>query len=188
LTPIDPIALATAVAKFLDELRIPYVIGGSVASSLYGEPRSTLDLDMMIDADEKQVAELVARLRDEFYVDRDDALEAARQRTSFSAIQTATSMKIDFFLTENEPFAQKQMSRRRQIAHLHFYAPEDLIVRKLMWYRTGGEQSERQWRDVAGILRVSKEQIDFGYLRQAAAKVTVADLLARLENELRSQK
>jgi hypothetical protein len=155
---------------------------------MYGEPRSTLDLDMMIDADEKKVAGLVERLRHEFYVDRDDALEAARRRTSFSAVQMATSMKIDFFLTERESFANEQMARRREIAHLHFYAPEDLIVRKLMWYRAGGEQSERQWRDVAGILRVSKEQIDFDYLRQAAAKVAVADLLERLENELRSQK
>jgi hypothetical protein len=154
---------------------------------MYGEPRSTLDLDMMIDADEKKVAGLVERLRDEFYVDRDDALEAARQRTSFSAIQTATSMKIDFFLTERESFAKEQMTRRHQIADLHFYAPEDLIVRKLM-YRAGGEHSERQWRDVAGILRVSKEQIDFDYLRQAAAKVKVAYVLERLENELRSQK
>jgi hypothetical protein len=153
-----------------------------VASSIYGEPRTTLDLDMMIDADEKQVLELVARLHDEFYVDRDDALEAVRRRTSFSAVEMATSMKIDFFLAEKEAFAKEQIARRRQIERLHFYAPEDLIVRKLMSYRAGGEQSERQWRDVAGVLRVSKEQIDFDYLRQAAAKVAVADLLERLEN------
>jgi hypothetical protein len=176
------------IAGILDDLRIRYVIGGSVAASIYGEPRSTLDLDMMIDADEEQVEALVARLPDEFFVDRDDAVEAVRLRSSFSVVQVATSMKVDFFLAERDSFAQEQMARRRPVriasgAPLHFYAPEDLIIRKLMWYRAGGEQSQRQWRDVAGILRTSREQIDFDYLRQAAAKVAVVDLLERLEKE-----
>jgi hypothetical protein len=192
LTPIDPIALATVIAGILDDLRIRYVIGGSVAASIYGEPRSTLDLDMMIDADEEKVEALVARLRRDFYVNRDDAVEAARLHSSFSAVEVATSMKVDFFLAEKDSFAQEQMARRRpvriaSVAPLHFYAPEDLIIRKLMWYRAGGEQSQRQWRDVAGIMRTSGEQIDFDYLREAAAKVGVTDLLLRLEKEEHAQ-
>jgi hypothetical protein len=100
--------LAVVIGRLLDELSIRYVIGGSVAASLYGEPRSTLDLDVMIEADEGGVIALAETLHGDFFVDRDDAAAAARTATSFSAIHLATSLKVDFFLAEKAPFAREQ--------------------------------------------------------------------------------
>ncbi|HET7711446.1 MAG TPA: nucleotidyl transferase AbiEii/AbiGii toxin family protein [Thermoanaerobaculia bacterium] len=188
MSPADPIALAARIGAILDELGIRYVVGGSVAASVYGEPRSTLDLDLMIEADESRIAQLIAKLRPEFYVDADAALEALRRRSTFNAIHFETSMKIDFFIPEDEPFPATQLDRRRTIAfpggaQVAFYAPEDLIVRKLLWYQRGAEQSERQWRDVVGILTISWERIDFDYLRRAANERSIADLLTRAIGE-----
>ena len=182
MTPADPVAVAAIVAAILEELGIRYVIGGSVASSLMGEPRSTLDLDLMIVCDADSVRSLVGRLKEAFYVDESDALRAVADQSAFNAIHLPSSLKVDFFLAERTPFAIHQIERRRAIdiggARLYFYAPEDLIVRKLMWFRLGGETSERQWRDVLGILKTEKS-LDAELLRETALEAGVADLLGR---------
>ncbi len=184
MSPGDPIKLAALIAEVLDDLEIRYVIGGSVAASIYGEPRTTLDLDLMIEANERQVVELTERLRQGFYVDQADAVNAVRSSSSFSVIHLGTSMKVDFFLAEREVFATEQLNRRRAIdigggVSAWFYAPEDLIVRKLLCFRAGGEQSQRQWRDVVGILRIAHDGIDFEYLRRAATARRLLDLVER---------
>jgi hypothetical protein len=182
MTPADPVAVAAIVASILEQLGIRYVIGGSVASSLMGEPRSTLDLDLMIACDADSVRRLVARLKESFYVDESDALRAVADQSTFNAIHLATSLKVDFFVAERAPIATHQIERRRAIdvggARLYFYSPEDLIVRKLMWFRLGAETSERQWRDVLGILKTEKN-LDAELLRAAAREAGVRDLLDR---------
>lgn len=181
MTPIDPLATAALLAGLLEHLGIPYVIGGSVASSVLGEPRSTLDLDLMIDADEERVRALVEALREEFYVDLDDALAAVRGLSSFNAIRYDSVMKVDFFIAE--PLGCRQILRRRAIRvradlpALYFYSVEDLILRKLLWFRLGGGVSERQWRDVVSLLKVAGNDLDHRYLSTAAAEEGVADLL-----------
>ncbi len=183
MTPVDPLATAALVAGLLEALGIPYVIGGSVASSLLGEPRSTLDLDLMIDADEGRVRALVDALREEFYVDLDDAIAAMRGSSSFNAIRYDSVMKVDFFIAE--PLGRRQIQRRRGIRvrpdlpMLYFYAVEDLILRKLLWFRLGGGVSDRQWRDVVSLLKVTGQDLDRPYLSTAAAEEGVADLLSR---------
>lgn len=171
----------------LDDLDIRYVIGGSVASSIWGEPRATVDLDVMIDATADKTAALVHRLGDAFYVSEESALSAVAREGSFNAIHYESSMKIDFFIAERNDLAERQIDRRHPIEIgdrvLSFYAPEDLLVRKLMWYRLGGEQSERQWRDILGILRVSGDRLDREYLESAADTAGVSDLLSRAADD-----
>jgi len=183
VTPFDPIALAAQVAVILEDLGIRYVIGGSVASSIIGEPRSTLDIDMMIEVDETRVRALTLRLRDDFYVDELDAVDSVRHGLSFNAIHYATSTKVDFFPAER--FATRQLDRRRglrirnDLPILYFYSAEDLIIRKLMWFRSGNETSSRQWRDVVGILKTAGSTLDKPYLTVAAAERSLSDLLIR---------
>lgn len=189
MTPADPLSVAVVVATVLEEIGIRYVIGGSVASSLIGEPRSTLDLDIMIDIDVLRVRQLAGRLRDNFYIDEESAVGAVHSGSSFNAIHLSSSLKVDFFPAEREAFAREQLERRRPVlldppgVTLYFYAAEDLIVRKLMWFRAGGAVSDRQWRDVLGMLKAGEPALDFDLLRTAAAKVNAGDLLERVLRE-----
>jgi hypothetical protein len=190
VSPADPFELAVRIGEMLDSLGIRYVIGGSVASMLYGEPRMTLDLDVMIDADERSVLEIVQRLTHDFYVEADDALQAVRHRSSFNAIRFDDLMKVDFFVPERRPEVTLQFERARVVSlasgTASFYAPEDILVRKLIWFRMGGEHSERQWRDILGILRFVQQPLDDAYLERAAASFAVADLLARAREDAAS--
>lgn len=103
--------------------------------------------------------------------------------TSVDPIKVATSLKIDFFFAEDTAFAREALAHRQTVriagADISFYAVEDLVVRKLWWFRAGDETSERQWRDVLGILRLNRDAIDRERLRLMAANAGVADLLER---------
>jgi hypothetical protein len=187
VTPIDPLAVAALVARSLDDLGIRYVIGGSVASSLFGEPRSTLDLDLMIDAGEQDVRRLTDALADDYYVDAADAIEAVHRVSSFNAIHLDSSMKVDFFVADT--LGKQQIARRRAITirpdlpALYFYCAEDLVIRKLLWFRAGGESSARQWRDVVSVLKASAHTLDRAALLASAGEQDLTDLLLRAATE-----
>jgi len=187
VTPADPFVFAARIGEILSSLGIRYVIGGSVAATLYGEPRATLDLDVVIDADASAALRVVSALKSDFYIEEEDALQAIRHGTSFNAIHFDAGLKIDFFIAQKSPEVREQFNRARvvQLAEgaAAFYAPEDILVWKLKWYRAGGEQSDRQWRDIIGILRLSQEPLDDTYLDRAAAAFGVIDLLARARED-----
>lgn len=185
MTPVDPLTVAVAVVEVLDRLAIPCVIGGSVASSVLGEPRSTLDLHIMIDANDDAVRRLAIALSPDFHVDQEDAVDSFRQQRSFNAIHFGTAMKVDFFPAE--ALGRQQIARRKRIearpgiAPLYFYSAEDLIIRKLLWFRAGNETSSRQWRDVVSLMKLAP--IDSATLLQRAREQDVEDLLLRAARE-----
>lgn len=181
MNAVDPLGIARILAVVLDDLGIPYMVGGSVASAYHGEPRSTVDLDLVIDADEAQARGLAERIAAEFYVDAEDAVDAVRRSTSFNVIHYETSTKVDIFVAERRPAVREQFDRHDTIdgTSLSVYTAEDIIVQKLHWFRLGNEVSERQWRDVIGVLRMRRGELDDQYLARAAQAFGVGDLLDR---------
>ncbi|MFH1679456.1 MAG: hypothetical protein ABIH26_02285 [Candidatus Eisenbacteria bacterium] len=182
----DPVAVALRVAEILEALDIPYMIGGSVAGSVHGEPRSTEDVDLVADLDADRLDAFAASLGDGFFLDIEAAREAIRLRTSFNTICLDGMIKVVVFLPKDRDADREEMRRRRRIVlsaeperRVFVAAPEDLVVRKLEWYRDGGGVSDRQWRDVLGILKVQGERLDLPYLRRRAAALDLASLLAR---------
>jgi len=182
--PIDPIATALLVTRRLDAMQIPYTIGGSIASSFAGEPRSTVDIDIVVALEARHVDALVAALTEEFYVDADALRRAIRTRSSTNLIHRATQLKVDLFVAGGTPLDARQLARRQPVdlgeaRRLYVHPPEDILLQKLRWYRRGGEVSDRQWRDIAAIVRVQAERLDRDYLREGAAILEVSDLLDR---------
>jgi hypothetical protein len=174
------------VAALLERLGIPYLVGGSMASSILGEPRATVDVDLAIQIRSELVDPLVAALEPDFYVDAFAARDAVRRHASFNAIHQRTVLKVDFFVLGAGDFDAKQLERRRPAAvsdqpepRVWVSSPEDLILRKLAWYREGGGVSDRQWRDVLGVLKVQAERLDRAYLLRWAERLGLSDLLRR---------
>ena len=182
--PVDPIAVAIAVSRILDGLDISHTVGGSIASSFAGEPRSTIDIDIVVAMREPQVEPLVSALAADFYVDAAALHRAVRERGTTNLIHQATQLKVDLFVAGGTPLDQQQLERRQEVVlasgrRLHIHPPEDILLQKLHWYRKGGEISDRQWRDVLGIVRVQGVRLDRTYLEGAAPVLGVADLLER---------
>ena len=108
----DVLAIATDVATRLESLAVPYVIGGSLASSLHGEPRATMDVDLVADLRPERIADLGARLRPDYYVDDDAARDAVRTRGSFNAVHVRAGVKIDFFVASGDAFELERLRTR----------------------------------------------------------------------------
>lgn len=182
----DPIAVAVSFSALLEQLGIPYLIDGSFASSIHGEPRSTNDIDVVADIHPEHVPRFVAKLGPEYYVNADAMRAAVAAEETFNVIHVHGGIKVDVFVAGRDAFNQERLRCREPVQPtagpsptLYVDTAEHSILRKLEWYRRGGDVSERQWRDVLGILRVQGERLDMHRLREWAARLGVSDLLDR---------
>jgi hypothetical protein len=186
----ESVSVLMSVVAVFERLHIPYLVGGSMASALYGVARSTLDADIVADIRQDQVSALVAALGEDFYADDQMIRGAIEHRGSFNLIHLTTMFKVDVFIRKDRPFDQMQFERRvEQIIATEpeqkafITSAEDIILAKLEWYRLGNEISDRQWRDVLGVLRVQAGRLDLDYLRQWANELNITDLLQRALSE-----
>ena len=173
----------------LERLGIRYMIGGSYASSIHGRPRSTMDIDLIVDIRRDQTNALADELGADFYADAQTMDESLRAGRPFNVIHYKSSYKFDLFPLLPAPFYRTQFDRRQMSPAgqvdgedvSYFVATaEDTILAKLAWFRAGGESSERQWSDMLGILSIQGRRLDFGYIRHWAPELGVADLLEKL--------
>lgn len=180
-----PLRTVLRVASALEESGLDYAVGGSIASGLYGEARATFDLDILVELPAWRVEALAIALGPAFEVDREALLRASREGTSCNVIDIETGIKVDFFLMGDRPLDSSQMHRRRSVVLseggqvVAFSSPEDVVLRKLDWYRASDGVLERQWRDVLGVLKVQRGRLDLPYLRQTALRVGLSAMLER---------
>lgn len=163
--------LLDRVGKLLDASGIPFMVAGSFASTAHGMPRTTQDLDVVIDpAGRPSLDALLALVpADQYYVDADAARDALRRRSMFNVIDLASGWKVDLIVRKDRPFSRSEFDRRVRMTVLGIpvfvASPEDTIVAKLEWSKLAGG-SERQRRDVAGIVATLGDALDLVYVER----------------------
>lgn len=186
----EPLAVTIKVTAALEALGIAYAIGGSLASTVYGEVRTTQDSDILSDMRPEHIDPFVQALQAEFFMDPQMIADAIARNSSFNIIHRESMFKVDVFIPAQTPFNRSQLNRARRHAvsadaaiAADFCSAEDTLLPKLQWFRMGGETSERQWRDALGILKTQAGALDQEYLRNWAHELGITDLLERLLKE-----
>jgi hypothetical protein len=173
----------------LDEAGIPYMVAGSMGSSIHGRPRATQDADVVIDPTADQLVSFLALLEQNYYVSRDAALEAFHRRSMFNIIDVAGGWKADLIFRKNRSFSRQEFERRRQVdamgRMLWVVSPEDTILSKLEWMK--GRESDVQYSDALGVAVAQWGALDSEYLRRWARELGIENMLARLLKEAKKQ-
>lgn len=186
----ETLATALEAARVLDQLGVRWFLGGSLASSLRGIPRATLDADLVADLRPQHVKPLLEALGESWYADERAIRDALTQRGCFNLIHFDTAMKVDIFVPKRRRFEAGQFGRAGRVPvgagsdlEVPVCSAEDIVAAKLEWYRLGGGHSERQWGDILGVLRLCAESLDLKLLHESAAELGVEDLLLRALSE-----
>ena len=193
---LSPSEVLRRVVQVLDDLKIPYMVGGSFASSIHGIPRMTQDADLVVDIQPHQAILLARIVEEDFYIDQSAISDAIRRRSSFNIIHLDSMFKIDLFVLADREYDRASFARRRFVTfqekgpfQLAVCAPEELAVTKLEWYNLGNRVSERQYRDVLGVIATQERAgtFDLAHARSLARQLGLADLLQQaLEDALGS--
>ena len=188
MSPADAFDLLRSA---LERAEIRYAVGGSWASTAFGEPRFTNHVDILAGFTEENLRGFLGNLPETCYVDADEAVSAIRRGRPFNVIHMPTVLKFDFFPAGAFPLGAEELDRAVSLEDTglskgpaRFVTPEDILLAKLYWYKSGGEVSEVQWRDVKGVVRGCAMTLDREYLEQSAAKLGVCDLLDRALSEV----
>lgn len=181
---LGPLDVAFDVIEILERLDVDYVLGGSLASSAFGEPRATNDVDIAVALTAIRLSPLIDEFRAEgYYVPERSVADAVSTFSSFNVIHPS-GLKADLFVTGDNLLDRLQMSRRVRIElptdppqRIWVTSPDDQILRKLDWYRLGQEVSDRQWRDILGLIAAQHANLDLGELRSIASEAGLGELL-----------
>ena len=183
----EHVLIALHVGEALDRALISHMVCGSIASSLHGEPRATYNVDFVVRIDSTSAPRLELALAGEFFLDPEAVRYAIEHGSSCNAIHQESAIKIDFFLLRPREFSRIEFGRRvhERVARdpdrfLWVTSPEDTIITKLEWYRKGGETSERQWRDVLGLVRMQGVRLDLPHIDLWTRELGLADLWATI--------
>ncbi len=164
----------------LEQLGVPYFITGSTASIVYGEPRFTNDLDVVIDLSPEMISAFCAGFPpSEFYLSEQAVRDSVRARHQFNVLHPGSGWKVDFILLSNSDFDNERIRRKRKLLSVadcvaSFASPEDVIIKKMLYYREGG--SEKHLRDIAGVVRIQGAKLDIGYIETWTARFALDDI------------
>jgi hypothetical protein len=167
-------------AEIFKSLGVPYLVTGSMASMAYGEPRMTLDIDIVAALEQRHVEGMMKAFpKDEYFVDREEIMDALRRGGQFNIIHPASGLKVDVIIKGKSAFDESRFSRGHRIAvggghEAVFASPEDVILKKLEYFKAGG--SDKHLRDIAGILKVSSGQVDTSYITLWAGRLGLTDI------------
>jgi hypothetical protein len=187
---VEQAELLKVLVGTLEKLGVPYLLTGSLATSAFGEPRFTHDIDVVVRLTLAQVPHLCAAFpAPDYYCDPTSAEQAVRQRFQFNILHPASGQKVDVIVATDSEFDRTRLARGVRVPagpdfEATFSAPEDVIIKKLEYFGEGG--SEKHLRDIVGVLKVQGERIDRAYLTDWIARLGLQGEWALIEERLGS--
>jgi hypothetical protein len=172
----------------VEAMGLRYFVAGSTATIFYGEPRLTIDIDIIVDLSEQRAAEFCRKFPSaDFYVSEEAALDAIRRRSQFNIIHPGSGLKIDVIIPDASGFDELRFTRALRVRmpddfDVTFVSPEDAIIKKLEYFREGG--SEKHLRDIAGVLKSCREPIDTAYISSWAERMGVGDVWSKIQRRV----
>lgn len=183
---MEPVELLNRLGQSLDQIGVPYLVTGSTASIVYGEPRFTNDIDVVVQLTVAEIPAFCAAFPSpEFYCPSEAVARAVRSRFQFNVLHPESGLKIDVIIATDSDFDRSRFARRRRLpvgldSEATFAAPEDVMLRKLEYFREGG--SEKHLRDIVGMLKVQGQDIDQTYLTEWIARLGLTAEWALVED------
>lgn len=176
----------------IHRLGLEYAVGGSYASSAWGIPRQTNDLDIVLSLDEKSVYKFISAFKKDYLLNENELWEALNSHSRyrvFQVIHRREVIKIDIFLAGTDAYSKSEMRRKKRIEllpklYIDCLAPENIVLRKLDWIKM--HPSDRQWNDVIGILETRKNELNKNYMRRWAVKLRVSSLFEKALSEVKN--
>lgn len=174
--------------RCFEKLKIPYLITESIASIAYGEPRFTNDIDIVADVKLAHVDTFKSCFpEDEFYLETESIKDAIERRHQFNIIHPSSGLKIDVIISKGDSFDRSRFSRIKKLnvserESANFAAPEDVIIKKLEYYKEGG--SDKHLRDIASMLKISADLIDRAYISSWADRLNVMKIWETIQKKL----
>jgi hypothetical protein len=181
--------LLKKVCQCFNQLNIPYLVTGSIASIAYGEARFTNDIDIVADIKKKHIRDILNCFPEEkFYLSEDSIKDAIVRKFQFNIIHPASGLKVDVIIKKKSEFDDMRFSRVKNFqmddVGVSFSAPEDVILKKMEYYKMGG--SEKHLRDIIGIIRISEELIQFDYIETWVNKLCLEEIWNSIKNRLKN--
>lgn len=183
MTQPDAIAAATSLARSFERFQVRYVLGGSMASTSYGEPRSTLDADFAADLNLSHFEAWADEVEKDFYFDREWARTEVASRGSFQLLHRQSLVRIDVFVPAWTGLDLWKWEQRKRLVlgdeqqSIDVTSAEGIVLQKLLWYESGGRSSDRQWRDVVSVLAHQRTRLDRSALAHWAKQLELEHLL-----------
>jgi hypothetical protein len=181
--------LIRMVTGALEGEGVVYAVTGSIASSIHGEPVTSLDVDLVTCMTADQAGRVAGRLVPRLYAEVDAVRRAAVEHRMVNFIDGSSGFKVDISMLDDSAYHRELMSRRVKIAHpesgdaFWVVSPEDIVLMKLVWRRES--RSEKQWRNALSVLKVQGHRLDWSYLRSWAGRLGVLEDLEQLAREAR---
>lgn len=175
-------SLLRKITNILENLKIPYLVTGGTAVVVWGRPRYTADIDIVIELKKEKVKGLIEVLIKEGYIDEGAVEEALIYKSEFNFIDESTGVKVDFWILKNDDFDKSRLKRRVKQdifgQKIYFASPEDLILTKLLWFEES--KSTRHLEDIQSVLAITKNELDSEYLKNWAKKHKTLGLLEEM--------
>jgi hypothetical protein len=177
---MDPSDLLRLVAGILERLGFRYLVTGSTATIFFGEPRFTNDIDIVLDLPASRISELCAAFpAEDFYLSEESVRRAVARGGQFNLIHPKSGLKIDFIVATDTPFNRSRFARSHRLTpgsdfQATFASPEDVILKKMEYFREG--HSDKHLRDIAGVFKISGDQIDRAYLEDWISRLGLEEI------------